>query len=163
MTEKERLEEWAVREFAIAYNKAEGGEIRFESLNRPPLPDARCVLNDKEILIEVGHVYGADSDARLLLGRKGKAEPTKAQRREARLTPLNFRFIAPLNRLLKQKAGKEYLGHPIWLLIRSATPIWDRSGYLYHITEVIVPDQHPFEQIWLLCGPRSEFGVIKLW
>ena len=138
----------------------------FVELRQPPEPDALCAFNGSDLYIEVGHIYGAVSDAKRLLGREGHVSPTKEHEISARLTPLNARLLNPLNSLLKKKASKIYIRKnsetDVWLLIRSAFPLWNQSNFEEYREQIHIPDSHKFEQIWLLCGPRASFGLLRL-
>jgi len=162
MNEKEALEESAVLEFCNAYKEAEHGEISFIRSLQPPYPDTLCIKNGTELHIEVGHIYGTIGDTKLLLGREGNSAPSTQELSLSTMLPLNKRFIYPLNSLLAKKSKKNYKGNSIWLIIRSGNLLWNRDEFEKHINEILLPNIHPFDQIWLLCGPRSDFGIMRL-
>ena len=162
MKEKNALEQGTIEKFADAYVKEAMGMLQFVELAEPPFADGICNLDGKKIFIEVGHIYGTTSDIKQLLGRTGFSAPTDEESLKSRLIPLNHRLIQPLNRLLEKKGNKKYKGSPVWLLIRNGMPIWAKEEFQEYYHEILVPDEHPFEQIWLLCGPRSDCGVLKL-
>ena len=128
----------------------------------PPFPDIKCSLNGNSIFVEVAHLYGAGSDAKRLLGRKGKSYPSSEEQKIARLTPLHIRIGQDLSRILKQKSGKTYTADPAWLLVRNANLLWGYSDFKSYLSNIEIPAENPFLQIWLLCGPRAESKVIKL-
>lgn len=72
------------------------------------------------------------------------------------------RLLVPLNKLLAEKATKIYSASPVWLLIRSAFPLWEQDDFMTHRSNILVPEVHPFEQIWLLCGAQASAGVLRL-
>lgn len=162
-SEKRGLETGALNQFsealAILWGEA---RFAFHELRDPPEPDGLCSLEGQLLHVEVGHFYGTKSDAKQLLGRTGKSAPTPEEQLTSCLVPLDARLLTPLNRLLADKATKIYQTSRVWLLIRSAFPLWDLSDFEEHQTSIAVPPQHPFEQIWLLCGPRASFGVVRL-
>ncbi len=162
MKEKNVLEQSAIENFADAYVKETNTILQFVELTEPPFADSICNLDGNKIFIEVSHIYGTTSDAKQLLDRIGFSTSTDAENLKARLIPLNHRLIKPLNRLLEKKSIKKYEGSPVWLLIRNAMPIWAKEEFQAYYHEIFVPDEHPFEQIWLLCGPDSESGILKL-
>ncbi len=161
--EKYDLEIEALSQFSDALTDL-WGEPRFvfRELRQPPEPDALCTLDGQPLHVEVGHLYGTASDAKELLGRQGKSAATSEEKRLSSLVPLDIRLLTPLNRLLADKATKSYHAPRVWLLIRSALPLWDFDDFTAHLAEIEIPPAHPFEQIWLLCGPQVSFGVLRL-
>ena len=162
MSEKAALEKFAVIEFCKAFNRQFKADLTYIERRDPPLPDIKCGLNGNIIFIEVAHLYGAGSDAKRLLGRKGKSYPSSEEQKIARLTPLHIRIGQDLSRILKQKSGKTYTADPAWLLVRNANLLWGYSDFKSYLSNIEIPAENPFLQIWLLCGPRAESKVIKL-
>ena len=162
MNEKEALEYGAVTQFCRLYADEELGQIEFCSLLNPPKPDALCKKDGEDLFIEVGHFYGTDSDAKKRLGRTGQSYPTEEDQQESRMMPFEYRVLTRLNNLLKSKSAKTYEGSPVWLLIRNGFPVLDKSGFLEYSDNIVVPENHSFEEIWLLCCP-SIGGLIKLY
>ena len=68
-----------------------------------------------------------------------------------------------MNNVLKQKAKKEYLSKPVWLLIRVGMPILTVEEFQMWRKEIEIPSAHPFEEIWLMCGPTLQFGFMQLY
>ncbi len=162
-SEKYDLEIAALNQFADALAGLWGERrFAFRELRSPPEPDALCVLDGRPLHVEVGHFYGTQSDAKQLLGRQGKSAATAHEMRQSALVPLDVRLLTPLNRLLADKATKSYHAPRVWLLIRSAFPLWELAEFRAHQADIAVPTKHPFEQIWLLCGPRSDAGLLRL-
>lgn len=162
-SEKYELEIEALNQFAEALT-AHWGERRFafQELRLPPEPDALCCLDGQPLHVEVGHFYGTQADAKQLLGRQGKSAATVREMQEAALVPLELRLLTPLNRLLADKATKSYHAPRVWLLVRSAFPAWSRKDFRAHLGGIAIPPNHPFEQIWLLCGPNASCGILQL-
>ena len=162
-SEKRRLETGALNEFSDAL-AAMLGEARFafHELRDPPEPDGLCSFDGNSVHVEVGHLYGTPSDAKRLLGRTGKSAATPKEQSLSRLVPLDARLLTHLNHLLATKAAKTYQASRIWLLIRSAFPLWNLNDFKEHQRDIAIPPQHQFEQIWLLCGPRASCGVLRL-
>ncbi len=162
-SEKHGLETGALNQFSDALT-ALMGERRFavHELCNPPKPDGLCSLDGQPLHVEVGHCYGTQSDAKRLLGRKGKSAAKPQEQMLSSVVPLDARLLRPLNRLLANKATKTYQATRVWLLIRSAFPLWSVDDFKEHQADIAIPPAHPFEQIWLLCGPRSSFGVLHL-
>lgn len=162
-SEKYGLETGALNQFAEAFALEHGeGRFTFHELRSPPEPDGLCSLDGQTLHVEVGHVYGEESDAKRLLGRTGKSAATLEQRMRTAMMPLDGRLLMPLNSLLASKATKTYQTSRVWLLIRSASPLWGLEDFKEHQASLAIPPKHPFEQIWLLSGPRASFGVLRL-
>ena len=162
-SEKHGLETGALSQFSDALANLWGeGRFAFHELRSPPEPDGFCSLDKQPLHVEVGHFYGMQSDAKQLLGRKGKSAATGEEKLLSSLVPLDAKLLTPLNRLLADKATKTYQSERVWLLIRSAFPLWNLDDFKAHQADIAIPEAHPFEQIWLLCGPRSSFGVLRL-
>jgi hypothetical protein len=161
--EKQELEISALNQFSEALAALLGEErFVFHELRDPPQPDGYCSFDGQPLHVEVGHIYGTRSDAKRLLGRTGKSAAMPAEMMNARMVPLNARLLRPLNDLLDNKETKTYQGSRVWLLIRSAFPLWTINDFTEYQTEIRIPQSHRFEQIWLLCGPRVDFGVLRL-
>jgi hypothetical protein len=162
-SEKYDLEIEALNQFADALAGLWGEQrFAFRELRSPPEPDALCTLDGRPLHVEVGHFYGTQSDAKQLLGRQGKSAATAHEMHQSAQVPLDVRLLTPLNRLLADKATKSYHAPRVWLLVRSAFPLWGLADFRAHRADIAVPAKHPFEQIWLLCGPRSAAGLLRL-
>jgi len=162
-SEKQGLETGALNQFSevLALELGEG-RFSFHELRSPPEPDGLCSLDGQLLHVEVGHFYGTQSDVKQLLGRTGKSAATPEQRMLSAMVPLDTKLLTPLNSLLASKATKIYRTSRVWLLIRSAFPLWSFEDFKDHQAIIAIPPAHPFEQIWLLCGPRASFGVLRL-
>lgn len=161
--EKQKLEISALNQFSDALAALIGeGRFVFHELCGPPQPDGYCSFDGQPLHVEVGHIYGTQSDAKRLLGRTGKSAATPAEMMNARMVPLSARLLRSLNELLDKKAKKTYPASRVWLLIRSAFPLWTIDDFKEHQAAIRIPRFHRFEQIWLLCGPRVDFGVLCL-
>ena len=162
-SEKHGLEIGALNQFAEALVPVLGeGRFTFDRLLKPPEPDALCSFDGQPLHVEVAHVYGTRSDARKLLGRTGKSAPTDVEQMCSAKMQLDVRLLTPLNDLLSDKATKKYQTSRVWLLIRSAFPLWCIVDFVGNQARIAVPVEHPFEKIWLLCGPRTSFGLLQL-
>lgn len=162
-SEKHGLETGALNQFSDALTTLWGEpRFAFHELREPPEPDGYCSIDGQFLHVEVGHFYGTQSDTKQLLGRTGKSAPTQEEQLLSCLVPLDARLLIPLNRLLADKATKTYQTSRVWLLIRSAFPLWNLNDFEEHQANIAIPSEHPFEQIWLLCGPRASFGVLRL-
>ena len=162
-SEKHGLETGALNQFSEVFALEHGeGRFVFCELRSPPEPDGLCSLDGHVLHVEVGHFYGEESDAKRLLGRIGKSAVTPKQQMRSAMVPLDGRLLMPLNSLLASKATKTYQTSRVWLLIRSASPLWGLEDFKEHQASLAIPPKHPFEQIWLLCGPRTTFGMLRL-
>ncbi|MCH8088966.1 MAG: hypothetical protein IH955_03010 [Chloroflexi bacterium] len=142
-TEKEKLEEAAVSYFLEWY--AENRARLFKIVNHQDKPDfvvQEYVPSDK-VGVEVAHLFQDDAEARMLLGRsQERVHPTVS------LSDL----IKRLNSVLIQKAAKvEDYDFPgdVFLVIRVASPIFDRELFESHRADINVPPCK-FSEIWLL-------------
>jgi hypothetical protein len=85
MGEKEALEFHALQYFVATYNRSHDSQLLFIGLRQSPEPDALCLLNGKELGVEVTHLYGSSLDAKRRLGRLQKKPPTVGEERANRL------------------------------------------------------------------------------
>lgn len=162
-SEKYHLETGALNQFVKALDSVFGeGRFLFKRLLNPPEPDALCYFDGQKLHVEVAHIYGTESDVKKLLGRTGKSAPTLEQQKRSAMVPLNMRLITPLNNLLADKAIKKYQTSRVWLLVRSAFPLWSIDDFIENQAQIKIPATHPFEKIWLLCGPQASFGVLQI-
>jgi hypothetical protein len=163
MHEKKQLERAALEEFGQWFTVNAGrGEFRLVELLDPPKLDSRCRIGEAEVYVEVAHVYGTETDAKTLLGRTGVGAPDSGRHRRDALISFDRRVIVPLNTVLQEKAGKTYDGSPVWLVIRNGFPLMDQADFESYADQIIVPDVHPFTEIWLLCGRSAENGALRL-
>jgi hypothetical protein len=130
---------------------------------QPPEPDALCLLDGKQLGVEVAHLYGTGQDAERITGavQKRRNPLTEEERMDNRLKPFRERVLAELNtKVLGKKAKKSYRRSPVWLLVRNMFPLWNRQDFEEHKDEIIVPREHPFEHIWLL--GEHDGGLLQL-
>lgn len=97
----------------------------------------------EKVGIEVAHLFQDDEEARMLLGRSqewGHSTVTSSD------------LITRLNDLLRQKAQKvedyDFAGS-LFLLIRVASPTFDRESFVALQTDINIPFCR-FSEIWLL-------------
>jgi len=164
MNQKENLEYYAVRNFIREYNRNHKRQFTFSSLHKPPMPDAVCKLNKREIGIEVVHSYGSGIEAAMRLGNRQESDFPKKKHLERRITPIGIRALNSLNERLFEKSKKEYSFLPVWLLIRNAFALWRLKEYKQNKNDIYIPESHPFKQIWLLCDENSVGlnGILRL-
>lgn len=164
MGQKENLEFHALQNFVSEYNRRHKRELCFVRQCRPPMPDALCRLDGKEIGVEVVHTYGTEAEAAMRLGNRSEEDFPEALHQTRRLVPLDVRAISSLNAVLLDKATKSYSFSPVWLLVRNAFVLWSLTDYRGHKRDIEAPTSHPFSQIWLLCDRNSigSQGIMKL-
>lgn len=161
--QKRSLETGALIQFSEALAVQLGaGHFSFHELCSPPEPDGLCSLDGQSLHVEVAHIYGRESDAKKLVGCTGKSAVTREQEILSAMRPLGARLLEPLNDLLANKATKTYQTSRVWLLIRSASPLWNLDDFRENKVNIAIPSVHPFKQIWLLCDTRASFGVLRL-
>ncbi len=168
MAEDDALVLDALQHFVAIYNRSHGSQLHFvERLQpgqeQPPEPDALCLLDGKQLGVEVAHLYGTGQDAERITGavQKRRNPLTEEERMDNRLKSFRERVLAELNtRVLGKKAKKSYRRSPVWLLVRNMFPLWNRQDFVQHMDEIIVPSNHPFEHIWLL--GELDGGLLQL-
>ena len=157
----------ALRYFVTAYNRSNNDQLQFIALLEPgpppPEPDAWCLLNGKELGVEVAHLYGTGQDAERLTkpDQQHRRNPlTEEERILNRIKPFRKRVLAPLNDILRDKAEKQYRRSPVWLLVRNMFPLWLVQDFEQHKDEIAVPEYSPFQHIWLL--GEHDGGLLRL-
>jgi len=167
MPQDRASESEALHYFVTAYNRSNSGQLHFIALLEPgpppPEPDALCILSGQELGVEVAHLYGTEQDAERL------TKPDQEHRRNPLtdeemmcngIKPFRVRVLAVLNDILRGKAGKQYRRSPVWLLVRNMFPLWAEPDFEQHKDEIVVPEVHPFEHVWLLGEPDG--GLLRL-
>jgi len=157
----------ALRHFVAEYNRTQSGHLRFvkrlQPGKPPPEPDALCFHNGKALGVEVAHLYGTGQDAERLTGavQKRRNPLTEEERRQVGIKPFRERVLGPLNcEILGKKAKRSYRRSPVWLLVRNCFPLWSTHDFEQHLPEIIVPEGHPFQHIWLL--GEANGGLLQL-
>ncbi|UQB41404.1 hypothetical protein JX580_06815 [Thiomicrospira microaerophila] len=161
LSEKIRLEHQAARLFMRAYEKQHAIKMRHIWHNEPQKPDVSCYWNDHKLDLEIAHLYGSTEEAKQLLGRE-LSDKTQLELQHLSLTPPDHRLLEALNRLLANKAEKHYESENTWLVIRNTHPAWQRQDFETRCHHIILPQKHPFEQVWLLGDMAGESGIIRL-
>jgi len=168
MAEDDALVFKALQHFVAMYNRSHRSQLHFvERLQpgqqQPPEPDALCLLDGKQLGVEVAHLYGTGQDAERITGavQKRRNPLTEEERMDNRLKAFRERVLAELNtKVLGKKAKKRYRRSPVWLLVRNRFPLCNRQYFEQHMDEIIVPEDHPFEHIWLL--GEHDGGLLQL-
>ncbi|MCG8311883.1 MAG: hypothetical protein MI976_01590 [Pseudomonadales bacterium] len=161
--EKINLEHDAARLFMRWYEKNTGIKIRHIWHNRPQKPDVSCYLEGKRLDLEIAHLYGSEQEAMQLLGRDLSERTIKELRALALLSNPHERLLQALNRILDSKSQKSYKTARVWLVIRNVNPVWDKDEIATLQHHIDVPDEHPFEQIWMVGDMKGETGIVQLY
>ncbi len=160
--EKIQLEHEAARLFMRWYEHDTGQHIRHIWHNRPKKPDVTCEFEGGRLDIEVAHLYGSELEAMQILGRELSEKTRQELREQDAVADPHSRLLDALNRILANKALKHYKTRRVWLVIRNAHPAWNTEEIkaLQHCIDV--PDNHPFEQIWMVGDFSGESGIVQL-
>lgn len=159
--EKIHLEHEAAKLFMRLYEKQFAIPMRHIWHNLPRKPDVSCYLNGRRLDLEIAHIYGSEAEAKLILGR-GADEKIMADLHQLSELPINSRLIAALNSVLATKAQKKYHSQRVWLVLRNMNSLWQQKDFEKHRHQIVLPEAHPFEQIWLLGDAKGSSGVICL-
>ena len=147
--EKIRLEHEAAKLFMHRYEKQFGVPMRHIWHNEPRKPDVSCYLNGERLDLEIAHLYGSTEEAKQLLGRDLSPQ-TQKELDHLRKTAPAHRMLEALSRVLQNKSQKCYESQKVWLVIRNLNPHWHTSEFANHLHLIQRPQQHPFQQMWLL-------------
>lgn len=161
--EKIHLEHDAAKVFMRLYEAISGIPIRHIWHNEPNKPDVSCRLNGERLDLEIAHMYGSEQEAMKLLGRDLSRDTQSALQQLAHYATLEQRLMFALQRILNNKAEKDYQSKRVWLVIRNAHPAWKVANFLDQLKQVCVPSHHPFEQIWLVGDVKGETGIYQLY
>jgi len=148
--EKIALEHGAAKLFLQCYEKKYGTKMRNIWHNSPSKPDISCYQGEAKLDIEIAHLYASEIEAMAILGRPLSISMQRAIAQLAQ-DPNDSKLCTALQRLLQQKATKNYNSKRAWLLIRNASPLWSKADFEAQLDNIVIPTNHPFEQIWLLC------------
>lgn len=161
--EKIQLEHEAAKLFMHWYEHDTGKHIRHIWHNRPMKPDVSCQFEEGVLNLEIAHLYGSEQEAMQILGRYLTDKTRQELRDLDRVTDLHSRLLDALNRILLNKSLKRYKSQRVWLVIRNAHPAWsaDEIKALQH--HIDVPEDHPFEQIWIVGDFQGESGIVQLY
>jgi hypothetical protein len=163
LDEKLLWEKQATEVFIAWYSQAYSTSFTFVSHNLPAKPDVSCLLNGSELDLEIAHLYGTEQEAMSILG-KSLNQHTRDELIKLRLTSsTQDRLIAALNRILENKSHKTYDSNRVWLVIRNVHPGWQASQLALMHDSLVIPENHSFEQIWLVGDVDAASGAICLY
>lgn len=159
--EKIQLEHEAAKIFMRWYENNTGKKIRHIWHNQPQRPDVSCMFEGERLDLEIAHLYGSEAEAMEILGRY-LTEQTK-QELHSLDQEAHERLLKALNRILLNKASKSYHSKRVWLVIRNAHPQWTKEEIKGLIGHISVPDNHPFEKIWMVGDMEGKSGIVRLY
>lgn len=144
MNEKLALESAACTYFVASYNRLH--QTTFQIHEHQDRPD--FILNDvdtgEKIGVEVMHLYYDSREAKMVLGRlSGQLHGVMT------ISQLIEKLNVDLADKINSAANYDFTGKLI-LLIRVASPIFDRQDFDMYEDEIIVPQPNTCAEIWLL-------------
>jgi len=159
--EKIQLEHDAARLFMRLYEQQYKKPMRHIWHNEPAKPDVSCYLADERLDLEIAHLYGSEVEAMQILGKPLSLQ-THQELLALQQVPAEDRLLEALNRLIEQKGHKSYDSKRVWLVIRNANPLWRSQDLQQNRPRLLLPSQHPFEQIWLVGDLFGLSGIVPL-
>ena len=169
-SEKRRLEHEAARLFMRAYEHQFHQSIRHIWHNDPAKPDISCYLQGQKLDLEIAHLYASEREARIASGDAAGSrehehyhgsEHLWAYLHDLACMDWQQRLKQSLSRILTSKARKHYNSRRCWLIIRNASPLWQRQEFCQLLPHLNLPP-HPFEQIWVVPDFPGEEPLVKL-
>jgi hypothetical protein len=144
MSEKQDLELAACTYFVDSYNAIHRTNLKLvEHIDKPD-----CVLHDavtgEQVGVEVTHLYCDAREAKMVLGRLPK-QLHGVMTISQLIEKLNADMAEKTNR-----AAKYAFEGKLILLIRVASPIFDKQDFEMYEDEIDVPRLNTFSEIWLL-------------
>jgi hypothetical protein len=161
--EKLVWEKQATLVFIRWYAQAYSASFTYVSHNQPAKPDVSCLLDGELLDIEIAHLYGTEQEAMAILGKSLNQHTRDELRKLIYTTSTYDRLVSALNRILENKSHKTYDSSRTWLVIRNVHPGWDAVQLAQMHNSIIVPSNHPFEQIWLVGDIEASSGAICLY
>lgn len=144
MNEKEKLEFAACTHFLESYNKIQGSGLQLVVHQDKPDCLAKDHRTGERIGIEVTHLYYDATEARMVLGRlPGVLHGVMTLQQ----------LIDKLNSDMAEKANRAanyFFEGKLILLIRVASPIFDKQDFEMYRDDICVPQLNTFAEIWLL-------------
>jgi hypothetical protein len=160
--EKLLLEQQATQVFIRWYAQAFSASFTFVAHNLPAKPDVSCLLNGHTLDLEIAHLYGTEQEAMSILGKSLNQHTRDELNKLRQTTSTQDRLVAALNRILENKSHKSYDSNRVWLVIRNVHPGWEARQLRMMQNLLIIPDRHPFEQIWLIGDIDATSGAVCL-
>jgi hypothetical protein len=144
MNEKENLERAACDYFIRSYNNDHG--TRFEIVCHQDRPDflTRDSNSGETLGIEITHLFYDDKVAKMVLGRLS-GQLHGAMTLPNLIDKLNAKLAEKVNRAARYPHDGKLV-----LVIRVASPIFDKRDFEMYSDEIAVPTLNTFAEIWLL-------------
>lgn len=159
--EKIHLEHEAAKLFMRLYEKQFGTPMRHIWHNLPRKPDVSCYLNGSRLDLEIAHIYGSEAEAKMILSREVDDKMVGVFH-QLHLLPVTDRLMAALNAVLASKAQKNYHSHRVWLVLRNMNSLWQQTDFEKNRHQILLPEAHPFDQIWLIGDAKGHSGILQL-
>lgn len=166
MDEKEYLEVTAANTFCKAYSGMYQVQAAFDHLNMPRKPDVTVCIDGTPQDLEIAHLYSNEEEAKqlkTLFHQPLASDVLLSARSSIPLSPLKADLLEALTELLTKKSTKSYTSLEPWLVIRNASPKWQRRDFELALSSLNVPKIHPFHQIWLIPDLTAKQGIIRLY
>lgn len=161
--EKIKLEHEAAKLFMRWYERDTGKHIRHIWHNKPIKPDISCQFEGDRLDLEIAHLYGSEQEAMQILGRALSDRTREELQQLENVVEPYTRLLKALNRILISKSTKRYKTQRVWLVIRNAHPGWKALEIQQLQHHVEVPNNHPFEQIWIVGDWQGKSGIVQLY
>ncbi len=149
MNEGSRLEKAALNHFLETYNRLSGTHLEFEKHRDRPDFIVKDRMSKQELGIEVKHLYYDEDEAKTLLNRSTSSTHSLMS---------STKLVEKLNDLLKEAietARKYEFRNKMFLIIRVASPIFDKQDFELHEEDVQLPPDI-FSEIWLIFRDTSK-------
>ncbi len=161
--EKIHLEHEAAKLFMRRFEAKTGLKIRDIIHNQPAKPDVSCHLEGEILDLEVAHVYGSENEAMQILGHYIDKDTSVELKQLQTIRGANNRLLSALNRILYNKAKKNYQTDRVWLVLRNAHPAWTAKEIKQLRPDIVIPSNHPFEQIWIIGDFAGSSDILRLY
>jgi hypothetical protein len=161
--EKMQLEHDAAKIFMRRFEAKTGKTIRDIIHNEPSKPDITCHLEGETLDLEIAHIYGSEAEAIQILGHYIGESITNELHQLQTIRGAYNRLLSALNRILFNKSKKYYATEKVWLVLRNAHPAWTAEKIKALRTEITIPENHPFDQIWIIGDFAGISDIVRLY
>lgn len=158
--DKRLLERDAARLFMRRYEYEFGQPMRHIWHNEPAKPDVSCYFQEQPLDLEIAHLYANENEAKCIAPRAND-DPLWCHLQALTHIPPEQQVDEALQRILSSKAAKHYHSEQVWLVIRNASPHWQRQDFLLALEDIVIPP-HSFEQIWLLPDFAGQQVLVRI-
>lgn len=158
--DKRVLERDAARLFMRRYELEFGQPMRHIWHNEPAKPDVSCYFQKEPLDLEIAHLYANEAEAKCITPRSND-DPLWCHLLALREYSPEHQVDEGLQRLLSSKAAKHYHSERVWLVIRNASPHWQREDFIQALPNMVLTE-HRFEQIWLLPDFEGQQPLVRI-